>query len=276
MSTADPLVPAVPGGTLGAERVDEFAERLYAALRSREPVPPLTDDEPGMTMADGYAVQQGIVSRLAAASGDTVVGYKLGLTSAPMQQMLGVDSPDFAPVLSSHVHADGDRIDVSQFIAPKVEAEIAFVLGADLSGPGCTADDVLAATAGACAALEIVDSRIADWKIKLPDTVADMASSGAIVRSDRVVPLDAFDVRLVGMVFTRGGALVATGAGAAALGHPAAAIAWLVNTLHPLGARLEAGQLVMTGALHAAVAIAAGETYLAEFDRLGSVTAHMV
>ena len=267
--------PAVPGGTLGADRVDELAARLYGALTTRTPVPPLTDDEPGMTMADGYAVQQGIVARLLT-DGNTVVGYKLGLTSAPMQQMLGVDSPDFAPVLSSHVHDDGDRIDVSQFIAPKMEAEIAFVLGADLSGPDCTVADVLAATAGACAALEIVDSRVADWKIKLPDTVADMASSGAIVRSQNVVPLDGFDVRLVGMVFTRDGSLVATGAGAAALGHPAAAIAWLVNTLHPLGARLEAGHVVMTGALHAAVNVAAGETYLAEFDRLGTVTAHMV
>ena len=261
--------------TISAERADEFAQRLFNAWRTQVPIAPLTDDEPGMTLADGYAVQQGIVRRLLD-DGDRVVGYKLGLTSRPMQEMLGVDSPDLAPVMASHLRADSSDIDVTQFISPRMEAEIAFILGSDLHGPDCTPAQVLAATSGVCAALEIVDSRVADWKIKLADTVSDMASCGAIVMSGRVVPLTDFDVRLTGMVFTRNGELVATGAGAAAAGNPAAAIAWLVNTLHPLGEHLHEGQLVMTGALHAAVPVTAGDVFRADFDRLGPVTARMI
>ena len=266
--------PSAPDTTISADRAEEFAERLFQAWRTQTPTHPLTDDEPGMTLQDGYAVQQGIVRRLLA-EGDRVVGYKLGLTSKPMQEMLGVDSPDLAPVMASHLRGDGAAIDTASFIQPKMEAEIAFVLGRDLQGPDCTPLQVLEATTGVCAALEIVDSRVADWKIKLADTVSDMASCGAIVLSGRIVPLVDFDVRLTGMVFTRNGEVVATGAGAAAAGNPAAAIAWLVNTLHPLGEGLKAGQVVMTGALHAAVPAVAGDVFRADFDRLGPVTARM-
>jgi 2-keto-4-pentenoate hydratase len=260
--------------TISAQRADEFSERLFNAMQSGVPIAPLTDDEPNMTLQDGYAVQQGIVRRMIE-GGDRIVGYKLGLTSRPMQEMLGIDSPDLAPVLASHVLADGAAIDSSRFIAPRMEAEIAFVLGADLHGPDCTPAAVMQATAGISAALEIVDSRVADWKIKLADTVSDMASCGAIVMSSLLVPLHDFDVRLTGMVFTKNGELVATGAGGAAYGNPATAIAWLVNTLHPLGEGLRAGQIVMTGALHAAVPVATGDVFRAEFDRLGPVTARM-
>jgi len=261
--------------TLSAERADELAAALYQARKTGLPIPALTDADPGLTMTDGYLVQQGVVRRYLA-DGDRVVGYKLGLTSKPMQQMLGVDSPDFAPVMASHVLQDGAAVAASDFIAPRLEAEIALVLGDELSGPDCTPLDVLRATDGVVASLELVDSRVADWKIKLPDTVADMASSGAIVISGRSVPVGDVDLRLLGMVFTRNGEVIATGAGAAALGNPAAAVAWLVRTLHPLGDSLPAGSIVMTGALHAAVPVAAGETYRAEFDRLGPVTARIV
>ena len=167
--------------TLSPETADAMAAALYEARRTRVPVPPLTEAEPGMTMEDGYLVQQGIVRRYLA-DGDHIVGYKLGLTSKPMQEMLGVDSPDFAPVMASHVIGDGAAIPASDYIAPKFEAELALVLGADLSGPDCTTLDVLRATEGVVPALELVDSRVADWKIKLPDTVGDMASSGLSVR----------------------------------------------------------------------------------------------
>jgi 2-keto-4-pentenoate hydratase len=264
------MTSIIDGATIEPDVAEGMAARLYDAMRDRVPIEPLTDERPDMSMADGYLVQQQLVTRLRQ-GGDRIVGYKLGLTSAPMQQMLGVDSPDLAPVLTSHLNTDGALVPCQRFIAPRVEAEIAFVLGDHLSGPDCTAADVLRATAGVSAAIEIVDSRITDWRIKLADTVADMASCGAIVLSGRLVPLD-FDIRLVGMVFTRNGQMVATGAGAAALGNPAAAIAWLANTLHPWGARLEAGHIIMTGALHAAVPVAPGDVFRAEFDRLGSVT----
>jgi 2-keto-4-pentenoate hydratase len=250
--------------------VSKLAADLYQARQARIAIPPLTAQYPGLTMTDGYRVQQELVATLIAA-GERVVGYKLGLTSAPMQQMLGVDSPDFAPVLSSHLHPDGAAVAAASFIAPRVEAEIALVLREDLRGPDCTVLDVAAAVSGAVPALEIVDSRIADWKIKLADTIADLASSGAVVLGPAFTPTAGLDLRVVGMVLTCDGDLIATGAGAAALGNPLQAVAWLVQTLHPLGEYLRAGQFIMTGALHAAVGITAGQNYRAEFDRLGAV-----
>ena len=261
--------------TLTPERADVLAAALYEARRTRVPVPPLTEGDSGLTLEDAYLVQQGVVRRYLD-DGDRIVGYKLGLTSKPMQQMLGVDSPDFAPVMSSHVLDDGAAVAVTDFIAPKLEAEIALVLGEDLAGPDCSTLDVLRAVEGVVASIELVDSRVADWRITLVDTVADMASSGAIVIGGGSTPVADVDLRTLGMVFTRDGEVVATGAGAAALGNPAAAVAWLVRTLHPFGATLPAGSIVMTGALHAAVPVAAGETYRAEFDRLGPVSVRIV
>jgi 2-keto-4-pentenoate hydratase len=257
--------------TLTDAEVSKLATDLHQARRSGVAIAPLTVERPDMTMADGYRVQQELVAMLTA-EGERIVGYKLGLTSAPMQKMLGVDSPDFAPVLSSHVNPDGAAVAASEFIAPRVEAEIALVLAGDLRGPDCTALDVAAAVSGAVPALEIVDSRITDWKIKLADTIADLASSGAVVLGPAVTPARGLDLRVLGMVLTRDGELIATGAGAAALGNPLQAVAWLVQTLHPLGDYLRAGQFIMTGALHAAVDITAGQYYRAEFDRLGPVS----
>src|SRR5207249_3953425 len=214
------------------------------------PIPPLTEADPDMTVGDAYAVQSALCDLLLA-EGDRIVGYKLGLTSAPMQQMIGVDEPDYAPVFASGVVDDGAAVEVSRFIQLKVEAEIALMLDRPLRGPGVTALEASRAIAGATAAIEIVDSRIEDWSIKLPDTIADLASSGAVVLSSRLVPLDDVDARLIGMVVTRNGALMGTGAGAAALGNPIHAVAWLANTLAPYGVTLEAGRFVMTGALHA-------------------------
>jgi len=251
------------------------AEMLYKAARTRTPVPPLTDSRPDMTVADAYAVQSALCDLLAA-DGDRVVGYKLGLTSAPMQQMFGVNQPDYAPIFASGVVDDGAAVEVARFIQPKAEAEIALMLDRPLTGPGVTTLEAARAIAGATAAIEIVDSRIEDWKIKLPDTIADLASSGAVVLSSRLVPLEDLDVRLVGMVVTRNGQLAGTGAGAAALGNPIQAVAWLANTLAPYGVTLEAGRFVMTGALHAAFPAAPGDVVRAEFDRLGAVTVRMV
>ncbi len=250
------------------------ARALYEARRTRQPIEPFTDADPDLGMADGYAVQQQLTGMLLA-DGDSVVGYKVGLTSKPMQKMIGVDQPDSGPVLASTVYADGDAVPVSAFIQPKLEAEIAFVLRSPLAGPGVSVLDARAAIAGMTAAVEIVDSRFADWRIKLADTVADLASNGAVAVSSRLVPLDGRDVvdpRLIGMVLTRQGELIDTGAGAAALGDPVRVVAWLANTLGEMGAKLEAGHLVMTGALHAAVPMRAGDVFRADFDRLGPVT----
>jgi 2-keto-4-pentenoate hydratase len=251
------------------------ARALYEARRTRQAIEPFTDADPDLGMADGYAIAQQLI-RLLLTDGDTVIGYKVGLTSKPMQQMIGVSSPDHGPVLRSTVYADGDAIPLSRFIQPRIEAEIAFVLSADLRGPGVTAWQARQAIAGMVAAVEIVDSRFADWRIRLADTVADLASNGAVAMSSRLVPLGDLDPRLIGMVLTRSGELAATGAGAAALGDPVAVVAWLANTLGEMGGGLAAGQLVMTGALHAAVPMRAGDVFRAEFDRLGPVTVRVV
>ncbi|WP_214369882.1 2-keto-4-pentenoate hydratase [Pseudonocardia sp. H11422] len=247
------------------------AQALYDARRTRVPIAPFTDDDPSLGMADGYAVQQELV-KLLLADGDRIIGYKVGLTSKPMQKVIGVDSPDYGPVLASTVYRDGDTIPLDRFIQPKIEAEIVFVLGERLQGPGVTITDARRAVAGAVAGMEIVDSRIADWRIKLADTVADLASNGAMATSSRIVPLADLDPRLVGMTLTRNGELIDTGAGAAALGDPVAVVAWLANVLGENGIALEPGHLIMTGALHAAVPMTPGDVFRAEFDRLGPVT----
>jgi len=247
------------------------ARALYDARRTRVPIPPFTDDDPSLGMADGYAIQRELIELLLA-DGDRIVGHKVGLTSKPMQKMVGVDSPDYGPVLASTIYRDGDTIPAGRFIAPKIEAEIVFVIGERLEGPGVTVTQAHAAIAGAVAAMEIVDSRIADWRIKLADTVADLASNGAMATSSRIVPITDIDTRLIGMTLTRNGELIDTGAGAAALGDPVAVVAWLANVLGGDGVALEPGHLIMTGALHAAVPMTPGDVFRAEFDRLGPIT----
>lgn len=249
----------------------DWAQALFQAKVTRTPIAPLTTSDPDLTVTDAYRIQQGLVELLCA-DGATIVGYKLGLTSKPMQEMLGVDQPDYGPVLSNMVFDDGAVIDLSGYIQPKVEAEIALVLDSPLQGPGVTALQAAGAIAGAVPAIEMVDSRIADWKIRLIDTIADLASSAATILGARVVPLAGWDPRLVGMAITRNGVTAGTGAGAAALGSPVGAVAWLANTLGPYGVTLQPGHFVMTGALHAAFPVFPGDVIRADFDRLGTVT----
>ncbi len=193
-----------------------------------------------------------------------------------MQRLIGMDSPDYGPVLASTVYASGAEVSMSRFIQPKIEAEIVFVLGAPLRGPGVSVQDAARAVAGVAAAVEIVDSRIEDWRIALADTIADLASNGAVATSGHLVPLSDVDPRSVGMALSRNGSVIDTGVGAAALGDPLLVVAWLANTLGAAGVPLEAGHLIMTGALHAAVPMTAGDVFHAEFDTLGAVTVRVV
>lgn len=214
--------------------------------------------------------------RLLLADGDRVVGHKVGLTSKPMQRLIGMDSPDYGPVLASTVYPSGAEVPLRRYIQPKIEAEIGFVLGEPLRGPGVSLLDAARAVAGVAAAVEIVDSRIEDWRIGLADTIGDLASNGAVATSGRLVALSDVDARMVGMVLSRNGSVIDTGAGAAALGDPLLVVAWLANTLGEVGVGLEPGHLIMTGALHAAVPMAAGDVFRAEFDVLGAVTVRVV
>ncbi len=253
--------------------VPTVARALHDARRTRTPIPPPTDADLSLEALDGCAVQQELV-KLRLADGDRVVGYKAGRTAKPVRRMLGVDSPDFAPLFATACHGDRAEISAGGFTEPKLAAEIAFVLGTELAGPGVTVADAYRATSGIAAAVEMIDSRIEGPRVELADTVADLASVVAV--SGHVVPPAGIDPRLIGMTLTRNGELVDTGAGAAALGDPGAVVAWLANTLGELGATLRPGDLVLTGALHAAVPLAPGDVFRAAFDRLGPITVRVI
>jgi len=249
---------------------------LAAALReaesSRVPIGPLTEQHPGLSVADAYRIQQINVGERKAAGG-LVRGRKVGLTSVAMQQQLGVDEPDFGALFAEMLVEEGDPVPVGELIQPRIEAEIAFVMEEELKGPGVTATDALRAVAGALPALEIIDSRVADWKIALPDTIADNASSARVVCGGRLTPLTEIeDLRLVGMALSVNGEVASTGAGAAVLGNPIRCVAWLANKLGEFGVPLRAGDLVLAGALHAALPVAAGDSVTAQFAELGAVT----
>ena len=249
----------------------ELADELWTADQSARPVAPLTDRHNGLDVEDAYAIQTINIDRRTA-RGERTIGRKVGLTSKPMQEMLGVDEPDFGVLTDEMLVEDGDLIQTSRLIQPRVEAELAFVMDRDLAGPGVSTSTALGAIAGALPAVEIVDSRVADWKIKLVDTVADNASSGLLVVGGRMRPVEDLDLRLLGVVVSRGGALLDTGAGAAALGNPARCVAWLANKLGSLGAGLNAGDIVLPGAVHRMVPVTPGDVFRAEFAHLGAVT----
>lgn len=252
--------------------LDALAGALLDARASRTPVPPLTETYQGLTLDDAYAVQQRqIRSRLA--SGALIAGYKVGLTSDAMRRQFGVSECDFGHLLSDMEYVADSPVPVSAFLQPRAEPEIALVLGRPLSGPRVTVSDVIAATAYVVPAIEIIDSRIADWRITLLDTVADNASSGGFVLGQSPVPLDRADLSLTGCVLRRNGRIVATGAGAAVLGSPLHAAAWLANELIGRGAQLAVGHIILTGSITAAIPVAPGDAVTASFDHLGSVTA---
>jgi 2-keto-4-pentenoate hydratase len=249
----------------------DLADELWRADRAATPVEPLTDRHPGLGIEDAYAIQTVNIDRRTA-TGERVIGRKVGLTSRPMQQMLGVDEPDFGVLTDQMVVEDGDLVALARLVQPRVEAELAFVMERDLAGPGVTTGGALAAIAGALPAVEIVDSRVADWRITLVDTVADNASSGLLVLGGRMRKVEDLDLRLLGVAVSRHGSLIDTGAGAAALGNPARCVAWLANKLGGFGAGLRAGDVILPGAVHRMVPVQPGDVFRAEFAHLGAVT----
>lgn len=255
--------------------INEAALKLYEAERTRQPIPPLVETYQGLTAADAYQIQRLLIDRKIR-EGARVVGHKIGLTSLAMQQLLGVDQPDYGQLLDTMIVADGAALRRDDLVAPRVEAEIAFVLDEEVRGPGVNIATVLTATRYVFAALEVVDSRVADWRIQLADTIADNASSCRMVIGGRFVPVDDLDLRLIGMVLEKNGEVANTAAGAAVLGHPAQAVAWLANKLAEFDTSLEAGQVILPGALSAMVPVQAGDQVRATFDHLGSVSVRFV
>jgi 2-keto-4-pentenoate hydratase len=230
------------------EEIAKLSQELITAEETRTPVAPLTERFPGITIADAYNIQLGII-KTKLGRGDAIVGKKIGLTSRAMQEMFNVKEADYGHLLSSGVILEGQPVSVNKLIQPRLEAEICFILKNDLKGPGVTTANVLAATEGVMPAFEIIDSRIKDWKIKIQDTIADNASNAAVVMGGKLTRIKDLDLRLIGMVYEKNGDITATGAGAAVLGNPAQAVAWLANTLAQYGISLKAGEFIMAGAL---------------------------
>ncbi|MGV2939173.1 2-keto-4-pentenoate hydratase [Mesobacillus sp. LC4] len=251
--------------------IEKIAETLIEAEKSKNPISPLAAQFEDLNVTDAYNIQLEVLKRKLE-EGRTVIGKKVGLTSVAMQKMLGVDEPDYGHLLDDMKVSNGGTVKVSDFLSPKIEAEIGFVLGEDLKGPSITFLDVLMATEYVVPTLEIIDSRIADWKIGLIDTVADNGSSAMVVVGEKMTTIDGIDLRSVGMTFFKNNEMVATGSGAAALGHPAHAIAWLANKLHEFGITLKAGELILPGALSAAIPVQEGDTVSAQFGPVGSVS----
>lgn len=252
--------------------INQLAAALYEAEKSTVPVATLTDQYQ-LTNAEAYAIQlEGMKLRLA--DGHRIVGKKIGLTSKAMQNALGVFEPDYGYIADYMMAYEGEAVALGELIAPKVEPEIAFVLKEDLQGPGITVADVLRATAGIMPAIEIIDSRVKDWKIKIQDTIADGASIGRVILSGKLTPIEDIDMRYMGLVLTKNGEVVATAAGAAVLGHPANAVAWLANKLAQYNIGLKKGEIIMSGSFTAACPVADGEHVACHFDRIGSVSAY--
>lgn len=255
--------------------IEQLGDELYQALTQRQMLEPLTNRHADITIEDAYAIQQKMLARRLAA-GEKVVGKKIGVTSQAVMNMLGVFQPDFGWLTDGMVFNEGESVPANTLIQPKAEGEIAFLLKKTLQGPGVTAADVLAATEGVMACFEIVDSRIRDWKIKIQDTVADNASCGVLVLGDRLVDVRDVDLATCGMVLEKNGEIVATGAGAAALGHPANAVAWLANTLGHLGIALEAGEVVLSGSLGIMVPVQAGDNLRVTIGGIGGCSVRFV
>jgi 2-keto-4-pentenoate hydratase len=261
-----------PIEALSAAEHRQMADALRAAEVERSPIPRPTLSYADMTAADGYRVQLLNVERRVA-TGAVVRGHKVGLSSRTMQQMMGVNEPDYGQLLSDMFVPEYTPIRVGALCAPRVEVEVAFVLGEPLPAPGCTVADVLRCTAYVCPALEIIDSRIENWDIRLPDTVADNASAGLVVLGGRATLVDRVDLRTIGAALRRNGSIIATGAAGAVLGNPATSVAWLANKVHGFGVRLDAGHVILPGSCTRAYDVAAGHTMRADFDQLGHVVA---
>ncbi len=251
-------------------RVDiaKWADILYDAERRRVPIHRITETEPELTLDEAYEIQDELLARRIA-DGERLVGAKLGLTSRAKQRDMGIDQPIYGWLTDAMLLAPDRALSMSDVIHPRTEPEIALVLGSDLAGPGVTPMDALDATSAACAAMEVIDSRYVDFRFELPDVIADNTSASRFVLGGRRVPAQQHDLSLLGCVLEERGTVVATAAGAAVLGHPAAALAELANHLGRRGKELKAGWVVLTGGLTAAVPVRAGSTVTASFAHLG-------
>ena len=251
--------------------IEEIAQKLVEAERKREPLEPISEKYGDLSYEDAYGIQKK-TAELKASSGAVIVGRKVGLTSKAMQEQSKINEPDYGAVFSSGVFREAQVISMKRIVWHRIEAEIAFLLKDDLKGPGVTVAKVLSATEGVLPAFEILDRRLKNY-VNVKDSIADNAGQAGVVLGGKLTPLADIDLRLVGMVLEKNGAILETAAGAASLGNPAEAVAWLANKLHEHGMTLRQGEFIISGSLTKAIDIEPGSFFRATFDRLGSVSA---
>ena len=267
--------------TLDPSTIAALARQLYDARKSRTQLRHFSQQHPGMNIEDGYAIQRAWVA-LELADGRVVKGRKIGLTSRAMQLSSQIDEPDFAPLLDDMFFASGGDIPVNRFIAPRIEVELAFILGKPLKGPGVTLFDVLAATEVVCPAIEIIDARIEqfDRETKAPrkvfDTISDFAANAGIVLGGRPVRPHDVDLRWAGAMLFKNGVIEETGLAAAVLNHPGNGVAWLANKIAPYDEQLNAGEVILGGSFTRPTTAVAGDTFHADYGALGAVSFRFV
>ncbi|MBI2382838.1 MAG: fumarylacetoacetate hydrolase family protein [Gammaproteobacteria bacterium] len=258
---------------LAPATIRQLGDELFAALRARRTLEPLTAREPAIDVDDAYRISLRMLERRQA-EGERVVGKKIGVTSKAVQDMLGVHQPDFGFLLDKMQVADGSTVGIAKagLIQPRAEGEIAFKLKKDLKGPGVTEKQVLDATDYVMPCFEIVDSRIRDWKIRIQDTVADNASCGVFALGATRVDPRSLDLAAVKMDIRRNGQHVAAGEGRAVQGHPATAVAWLANTLGAFGIPFLAGEIILSGSLAPLLPIVAGDRFDLSLAGIGTAS----
>ena len=262
--------------TLTLTDIVRLAERVEAAQLSAQPIAKLTDEFPDMTVADGYAVQFALRHRWFSHEGKRQVGWKVGLTSKAKMLQMGVHEPSIGFLGSDMARPENSAISTHDLVHPRVECEVAFVTRRELSGANCSIEEVLDATDYVLPAVEIIDSRYANFKFDLPSVIADNGSSARFVGGGRARRPRDVDLRTLGVVMEKNGEIVAMGASAAVLGHPAAAIGMLVKLLGEQGESLPAGSFVMSGGITEAIPVKAGDNIIARFQELGSVSMRFV
>jgi 2-keto-4-pentenoate hydratase len=258
--------------------VETLAEKLDTAWRTHTPIPPITESDGISSVETAYAIQTHWTN-MRLARGEKIVGRKIGLTSKAIQQQLGVNEPDYGTLWqSSYYPATNGRVEIpaSDFLQPRIEGEVAFLIGKPLHGPNITADDVLAAADACAMGIEIVASRIADWRIKLVDTIADNASYGGFTLGPWDKKMREADLGALAMTIHQNGELAAEGVGAAALGHPAISTAWLANKLLEFGVSLQPGDVVISGGITRMLPVKAGDQFMFSLTRQPTVTVSFV
>ena len=259
------------------DRINALGEELYGALSSQSTVAPLTERESDITIEDAYHISLRMVSLRVERDGESIVGKKIGVTSKPVQDMLGVFQPDFGFLTNAMEYPDGADIPIAgNMIQPRAEGEIAFRLKRDLVGPGISEQDVLDATATIMPCFEIVDSRIDDWNIKIQDTVADNASCGVYVLGKTEVDPRDFDLPGLKMIIHKNGEFNSEGRGSAVQGNPLTAVAWLANTLGEFGIPFKAGEIILSGSLVPLIPVVAGDSMSLEIEGLGGCSCRFV